>query len=514
MSYKDEMDRILEARRRDPGITLRLLREFRKKLKLNREIERNELQYLQAFSDTYMCEAYLQLGDIQKARETGIRAMKVQLRGGMEKLLLITYNLLGYISGCMMNYVAASTYFCAGLELANQYNDYEMIRVLNANFGIAYVKLQEYEKARDLFEKSRSMADKLNLPPQQMQTVEAEYYQEMSEYYIGIGDYENAVHAISKVTANQDIHLARVAAAQGKIREAEIYIGQFLNQGKNKETLNCLSSFEIYQMLVEVCLSIQHQHYTTVCLDRLLSAAKSSKLSVYMAVYYDYMIKAVNLFAWEMKENYYELFYQYDQQSVGQREENERMCLKNELEIYQRRKRQKVIEKKNEQLRLLSQMDELTKTMNRNGFQEKLFEFLSEAEAKQVALGFCMIDIDHFKEINDSYGHLFGDECLKSVAGAIRSAFGNETVICRYGGDEFVVLSLNLPDDVYLKSLDKLRKHKKLKLGAVQITLSIGAVNCIPKVGNTDTDFIHHADKLLYHVKTETRNNYLYNNTI
>lgn len=509
MNFREEMDRILQTRRKDSSLTLRLLREFRKNLKLNKDIEASELKYMQAFSETYMCEAYLMLGDINKARETGVKAMKMELRAGIEDLLLLTYNLLGYAYGCTMNYVGASTCFYSGLELAKKLNNIEMQRVLYANFGVAYVRLKKYDKAKELFDKSWQMNQMRTLPEDKAKIAEHEHEVQMIEYYFGIGEYSKALALLVEGTSEYEVMSARIAAEKNELKDAEAAVGRYLKLNP-KPVGNCIEQFDAYHELVEITLKIEHQYYTTVCLDRLYAAAQKSGVPVYMAEYYSFMIKACNLFHWDMKENYYEKFYLYDQEASKQRDENERACLLNELEIFQVKRKQHLIEKKNERLKNLSMKDQLTKIYNRAGFQMKMEEMLTKAKSGQTAFGLCMIDVDDFKDINDTHGHLYGDECLCNVAKTIRSCFGKNAEICRYGGDEFVVLSLDVSDEEYKKSLKRLLKHRNLKTEKCQITLSMGAINCVPTDYATDTDYIFSADELLYCVKKDTKNNYIY----
>lgn len=84
--------------------------------------------------------------------------------------------------------------------------------------------------------------------------------------------------------------------------------------------------------------------------------------------------------------------------------------------------------------------DELTKVYNKRFFLEKMtFEFKS-AKDKKTVLSLCMVDIDHFKKLNDNYGHLIGDKVLKAVASVANSCTPKEAFCCRFGGEEFAII--------------------------------------------------------------------------
>lgn len=520
MDFQEEIDKIKQIRREDPVRELRLVREFRKNLKLSRDIDEEKLQYYQAFSDTYLCEAYLMTGNIKAARETGLKALRTQLRGHYKDLLLSTYNLLGFIYGTMENYEGASSYFCSGIELAQKQNDYNMLRVLYINFGVAFLKLHEYEKAKRLFEQGWEMAQKANFTEEQLKIAEYEYHEELREYYLGVGAYDKVMDFVSEDDPKRQYMIARLAAKKGEKREAETAIGHFLQENMSGYTE--LEKFEINESLTEICLEIEHQYYTRVCLDRMYDSAKICDLSNQWVSYYGKQIRACELYGWEMRqENYYEAFYQYHQQAADQREENERASLVNELEIYQVKRKQNVLEKKTERLKLLSLQDDLTKVWNRAGFEIYMRELLERTKMEQIQLGVIIIDIDHFKEINDRFGHLTGDVALRVVAKILRSAFPEPSKVCRYGGDEFVIITAGMEMEDIHKALQKIAKNRKLKSAIMQetgqeqaITLSIGAVNCVPEVNSFDMDYLYTADKLLYDVKRESRNAYLLENKL
>ncbi|MBI1927166.1 PAS domain S-box protein [Candidatus Poribacteria bacterium] len=163
-----------------------------------------------------------------------------------------------------------------------------------------------------------------------------------------------------------------------------------------------------------------------------------------------------------------------------------------------------------ETLRLQSIRDALTGLFNRRYMEESLEREVYRATRNQYSVGLMMIDLDHFKRINDTFGHEAGDAVLHEVGQFLQDHFRREDVACRYGGEEFMII---LPeaslDDTYRRA-EQLREaiknvtiqyHRKL-LGP--ITLSVG-VALFPDHGSTGAALIQAADAALYRAKNEGR---------
>ena len=130
-------------------------------------------------------------------------------------------------------------------------------------------------------------------------------------------------------------------------------------------------------------------------------------------------------------------------------------------------------------------------------------------------LTIALFDLDHFKKINDEFGHAIGDEVLKSTARALTSALRETDIAARYGGEEFlVVLPLTtLHDAVSALSRVKINMAAELVPGLPSpVTVSAGVVRY--RVGETVSDCINRADKLLYLAKNEGRDRLIFSDDI
>jgi diguanylate cyclase (GGDEF)-like protein len=168
-----------------------------------------------------------------------------------------------------------------------------------------------------------------------------------------------------------------------------------------------------------------------------------------------------------------------------------------------------------------SERDTLTGLLNRKTFDEAFDRMLASIPA-EVARGpdderregrpveeprwIGVIDIDHFKRVNDTYGHLFGDEVLLRVANVMKTVFRRSDRLFRFGGEEFVVMLQPTPDAHVLKVFDRFRqmleKHEFPQIG--QITCSLGFTRVDPAAA--PTDILGRADQALYFAKEHGRN--------
>ncbi|SBS35466.1 Response regulator PleD [Marinomonas spartinae] len=156
-----------------------------------------------------------------------------------------------------------------------------------------------------------------------------------------------------------------------------------------------------------------------------------------------------------------------------------------------------------ETIRDLANIDVLTKLKNRRYLFDEGESFYQQALSHGDGGGFAMIDIDHFKFVNDTYGHMIGDSLLELVGKEISLAFP-ESLTCRFGGEEFCVVS-NENDDVFEQKLVDFQASLRTKefTGAkIKVTCSIGV--CHQKQDSLD-DAVRVADKKLYEAKNNGR---------
>jgi len=168
----------------------------------------------------------------------------------------------------------------------------------------------------------------------------------------------------------------------------------------------------------------------------------------------------------------------------------------------------------NQELQQISTIDELTGTYNRRYFNQRLEEVWADHARQNQTLSALMIDVDHFKDYNDFFGHLQGDLCLKRIAGEITGVVHRpRDFVSRFGGEEFIVL---LPT-TDLKGAQGLaeRIHERIKQLAIphkvqgsinRVTVSIGGATIRPTTEFGSEKFLQRVDRALYSAKHQGRN--------
>lgn len=154
--------------------------------------------------------------------------------------------------------------------------------------------------------------------------------------------------------------------------------------------------------------------------------------------------------------------------------------------------------------------DGLTNLVNRKGFDKAMVTRMASPELAEKGLCLIMADIDHFKNINDTYGHMFGDKIIRAIAQVIAQNVKGKDTAARYGGEEFVIL---LPDtpikgaQVLAETIRAAVESSRIKRSnetIAKVTLSFGVASYIP--GESSGELIERADKALYVSKHQGRN--------
>jgi diguanylate cyclase (GGDEF)-like protein len=164
------------------------------------------------------------------------------------------------------------------------------------------------------------------------------------------------------------------------------------------------------------------------------------------------------------------------------------------------------------ELKRLSHTDALTGIYNRRYFNE-IFDFEWKRSSRdKTILTLIMCDIDHFKSVNDSFGHIAGDEYLVHIAGILKNTFKRDTdIVARYGGEEFIVLLSGVESHYAYLMAEELRK----KIGSyvvtfdgkdIMTTMSFGISSSLPDNLSTTSRLITRADHALYRAKNKGRN--------
>lgn len=155
-------------------------------------------------------------------------------------------------------------------------------------------------------------------------------------------------------------------------------------------------------------------------------------------------------------------------------------------------------------------IDELTQVYNRKFMESQLQKYINQINYNKEPLSIAILDLDYFKKVNDTYGHLVGDEVLKGFAALVKNFKREEDVICRYGGEEFVILMPQTSDKEAYTLIERLRKsmeHNFFLANGVSfnVTFSSGLVEATP-FNLHPKKMLEEADQALYAAKQNGRN--------
>lgn len=195
------------------------------------------------------------------------------------------------------------------------------------------------------------------------------------------------------------------------------------------------------------------------------------------------------------------------------------LTLKREMDIRKEREREllavtKKLAEVNEALQRLSSLDGLTGIANRRSFDDVFEREWRRCRRESEYLSLLMIDIDHFKDFNDAYGHLKGDDCLRTVASILEQACHRAgDLAARYGGEEFVIVLSNTCPAGAGRVAESLRAQvqelvipNERSATEPVVTISVGVASVVPDDAATPSTLLAEADRALYTAKRNGRN--------
>lgn len=234
---------------------------------------------------------------------------------------------------------------------------------------------------------------------------------------------------------------------------------------------------------------------------------KQAKLAAFMKVKHENIVKEHEISQLNQKNKLLEM-----EQLIAEKQAvNQRLMLTLllvvvsflTLWIWRAHKRQK-------ELKLLSEMDHLTQVLNRQGLEANVMPNLKSAESRNAVVNLAILDLDHFKKINDQFGHMAGDWALKHVIGLVSRHMNRHMVLGRLGGEEFAIWFFDTTTKEAKASIEHIRKAiDELDCSEsghdMHITASFGMSNSIES-GYGLAQLLSHADQALYQAKHQGRN--------
>lgn len=464
----------------------------------------------------------------EKAEQSLQKAVLLAKHAGDDELYAKTQNLLGVTYSISGNDTMSMDCYLEGLAVAKEKNLKHLFSLFYNNIGSRYQELGAHEKAVFYFEKAWNALISSN-------------YNEKNKYL--------------KLCMILHLNMGSSYGYLGENKKSEQHL-----LAANR-IMNVVDELQIYCFTAEYLLSqlywkLGKKDYAYQKLDSLLDMAENREVFsdyyqdikefnklLYLMEEYEALDKAIGFFekyaeeqnkihlrlkAVEMRMDYF--------QAIGNKRGYEKLCIQH-TELYFKRAEElnqdqihmtdikinyrqkeglwKKILKKNEYFKQRSERDALTGLSNRYSMEEYGKRFILKARQEKRKITAGVIDIDFFKEYNDNYGHIKGDECLNAIAQIIGAVAGNYGRSFRYGGDEFVILLNsgdktligNIAEEIHRRTKELALFHKYSHISDY-VTISQGYIVLNPYKQLTLNQLIQKADQVLYEIKKTSRDGF------
>lgn len=429
-------------------------------------------------------------------------------------------NWLGVIYAEMGIDDMAINFYIEGMEASIRYNlPHTTILFLN-NIGTQYMELHKYDKSLSFFKKAE--AELLKVTREKEARINIWYlvsYMNIMVSYNHLQELEKSESYLQKALPYIDMEENEDFLFSFRMAQYDLY----WRQGKKQEVLDkideimegaCDSSKTInyvqdVQMACRLLKEMKFYEQWEMVLNNFQEYCKNSDrihVNMIMAELWVEYYKQIN-----NSEKYREACINYTEVSFKRREllENERAnYIDMKLEL-----REKEIARQEEQKK--SRKDSLTGLGNRFKLEDDSIKIQREAIRKKTSMIVGILDVDCFKQYNDTYGHIQGDDCLKSVAKVLEDVVQGKGEVYRFGGDEFVIiasdLSLSQTEEIALDVKQKIADLQIPNINAYvypEVTISQGYCVFMPEKEGNMEEIISKADTALYKVKKDGRNNY------
>lgn len=434
------------------------------------------------------------------------------------EMIVRTNNLLGISYSALEEYQLALNAYTAADEVVKKHRLSQYKNVIANNIVEAYYQLGDVERAIRHAEKAIKDIKK-NEPGSH--SLMAVLGINLSEFYEKAGLYDKALSVLKEVKENlkhderaidKSNYLSRNACiyySKGNVKKGNEYADKLLELIKQG-----VDSYELHRDYEKIALKqieIGEFDRADVLGDFLWKYAEKTKMSLdkisasrVQIAYFDKIgvdeqaLKHYRI----LNESYKQREAELKSSQLVVQKKTEAMNKEMQGFIRELKRREKLLER-----------EPLTKLLNRNALSKVINDYVDEAKEKGKNVGAIFIDVDYFKEFNDTYGHAKGDECLKKVASICASEENSNVKFARYGGDEFFGIMYGYSDEKVAEIAKRIVKtvaaHKiphKLNPHDGKVTLSVGVLNMDVSKGGNLIDIVNYSDKALYHAKDKGKN--------
>lgn len=480
-----------------------------------------------AYAYLYMGDTLLSMGRLDEALKYVTMSEKVQKQNGFDNLLMKTYNITGIIYITMGDTLLAVDCYYLALGLAKKYGNYTLMAMVYNNVGSLLTNIGDAAKAAEYYRLSYEYNSKKGRDDNDISFSMIQLSINICEGYLKEKRYTQAKEYLDNalLSINRDeisllykmriIHMyAMIYYGLEDYKKAyEMCMKVTMLGGQNWQDIEV---FNDYLDITEVMVNTGHIDEVKTLLHDLDEIAEQTDLNdrrldicrIRIQIYQKTGEKdRLN----EQLQKYYRIKKEIN------REKNKIIisAINNRCRLEEERKQNRLLKEDNRKLVRESEIDELTGIYNRYAFKRRYDKLYRYAQKNGHTYCAGIFDIDYFKQYNDSYGHLRGDECLKWVARILRKTSDGDFCVARYGGDEFVFMAYGRDEDgirdFVCRLIENIRQENirfEAHPESDRVTISVGVI-LQDTIRSTElTEMLEKADKALYEVKQTGKNGY------
>lgn len=434
-------------------------------------------------------------------------------------------NLIGIIYVAMSEQFLALDYYLKGLYAAKNVQDHDFVsRILN-NIGDMFHNLGVYEEALLYFKKAKSSRDDHDLEKNDTYAIIA---MNIIECNLLLGKEDEAKEAINEISGwlkKEDSDILTCILMSNEI----VFYAKQRDYDKAKELIHILLDSVVHHYefshTFTALLRIRNAIYQLrdhELGDRYVQTLKMIVDNVDDLNYHIRFQEAVIEYysVMEDKEQWQNAiaeYYYYNEQNNKIRKENYYNSLVAKVQLEEILQEQAEIIRQNKELETLSEIDGLTQIYNRRTVEIRIREKLT-SNFSSGACALILMDLDHFKEVNDTYGHVVGDIVLSQIGALLKQRFRENDIVGRLGGDEFVIFVSNIHKDpetakqILTNRFDSLLHHiRNMTFGnhPFHISSSVG-IRLVQDFSTPFTTLYNDADTALYKAKKAGRDQFVF----
>ncbi len=462
----------------------------------------------QQYANSLMGEHYYVVSDMDSCRHYLMESTRLSLTTHNPKALVVAYNILGIDALNNGNYMQAMDDF---EQILRDTDDDRAIAVSEGNIANIYEVVGDFEKAMEHALRADAYFSTGDDPKNYLNNLLTTC--QLGEYSLRLGKVEEAAEFLEKVKELEKIYPdyvtcdpiipelhAHYYAAIGREDETRKYMEQYIRLAADSSLI--VDLFNDVVNMGEFMMKYGEMDLVPQVLDLLKdTAVKSGNIAYeesYLRIYIHYCEKTGD------KEELLNCTARYFEVSEARKVED----LKSVRANIEFRETMEELRRENKQLMQEVHTDSLTHIANRKALNDHLEQAFERAWKNQTSLAVEILDVDYFKQLNDTYGHQKGDECLQAIAHCLKNVRNEDIFVARYGGDEFCIVYEGFTDEQVLEVARRLRRmvqdldmeHKASPVGG-KVTVSQGIRNSVPDEMNRVWDFLYAADNALYEVK-------------